>query len=226
MIGAIDEAFLLGDLAPADRDRLEALAHPFVAEPGSMLCSEGAPVERVLFVESGRAEVTVYGVRLGELGPGSVVGEAAVSEPTTHVATARAVEPLAGRALDVSELSQLREGGDPIAFALLRPLALGLAAAVRATTDGAPTPAPAELEPPHPSNTLLLGEPGPAERAFLVELPFFRAFAEPELAELLATMARVELQRGSLLFAEGEPGDSCFVLVRGAIEISRRRGSG
>ncbi|HEY1366665.1 MAG TPA: aminotransferase class V-fold PLP-dependent enzyme [Gaiellaceae bacterium] len=226
MIGAIDEAFLVAGLAPADRERLDALTRPFAADAAGLLCREGAPVERVLFVDGGRAEVTVSGVRIGELGRGAVVGEAALSEPTTHAATARAVEPLTGRALDVAEVSQLREAGDPIAFALLRRLALGLARAVRDTTAPEPIPANAEPEPPDPSNRLLLGEPGPEERAFLVELPFFGAFAAPELAELVATMRRIELERGALLFPEAEPGRSCFVIVRGAVEISRRRGAG
>src|SRR5262249_38995884 len=126
--------------------------------------------------------------------------------------------------LDVAELSQLREAGDPIAFALLRRLALGLAHAVRDTTAADPIPAAAEPEPPPPSNTVLLGEVGPAGTGFLVTLPFFGAFAEPELAGLVARVRRVELGGGALLFAEAEPGRSGFVIVRGAIEIALRRG--
>ena len=48
----------------------------------------------------------------------------------------------------------------------------------------------------------------------------FRAFGLDELAELIGLTRRWETQEGALLFAEGSPGGSCFVVVSGAVDVS------
>ena len=51
------------------------------------------------------------------------------------------------------------------------------------------------------------------------------SFSELSLAEatqLLALATRCDLPRGRVLFREGEPGDSCFILVEGQLDVSVR----
>ncbi len=50
--------------------------------------------------------------------------------------------------------------------------------------------------------------------------PLFRAFTTAELRSVLTSMRRWTLRKGTLLFAEGTPGDSCFVVLSGIVDVS------
>lgn len=48
----------------------------------------------------------------------------------------------------------------------------------------------------------------------------FRDFTAEEIAELLRSMQRWDLARGTLLFQEGDAGSTCFIVLRGAVDVS------
>ena len=54
----------------------------------------------------------------------------------------------------------------------------------------------------------------------LARFPLFRAFTPAELETLVASMQRLELSEGTLLFAEGDSGGTCFVVVEGLVDVS------
>lgn len=54
----------------------------------------------------------------------------------------------------------------------------------------------------------------------LAGFPAFRDFTELEITELLRSMRRWDLARGTLLFQEGDEGYTCFVVVRGVVDVS------
>ena len=54
----------------------------------------------------------------------------------------------------------------------------------------------------------------------LRELDTFSGFSLDELSQILAAATRCDLPKGRLLFREGDPGDSCFILVRGQIDVT------
>ena len=54
----------------------------------------------------------------------------------------------------------------------------------------------------------------------LVAFPAFRNFTLDEAREVLRSMQRWDLARGTLLYREGEEGYTCFVVVRGVVDIS------
>ncbi len=56
--------------------------------------------------------------------------------------------------------------------------------------------------------------------AQLSEFPLFRNFTPSELALLAQSMHRLELEAGTLLFAEGDAGGSCFVVLEGVVDVS------
>jgi glycine/D-amino acid oxidase-like deaminating enzyme len=51
-------------------------------------------------------------------------------------------------------------------------------------------------------------------------VPAFADFTADEIAQVFALTTRCDLPRGRLLFREGEPGDSCYVLVSGQVDVS------
>ena len=63
--------------------------------------------------------------------------------------------------------------------------------------------------------------PGSTIDATLLQgLDSFREFSIEELKQMLAAATRCDLPRGRMLFREGDPGDSCFILVRGQLDVT------
>jgi CRP-like cAMP-binding protein len=58
---------------------------------GDLLAEQGQPGDTLFLVLDGMLEVLVDGRRLGELGPGAVVGERAILENSPRTATLRAL---------------------------------------------------------------------------------------------------------------------------------------
>ena len=48
----------------------------------------------------------------------------------------------------------------------------------------------------------------------------FRTFSPDECAEILAIVRARSAQKGDILFGDGRPGDACFVIVKGAVDVS------
>jgi CRP-like cAMP-binding protein len=61
-------------------------------------------------------------------------------------------------------------------------------------------------------------------RSFLPVLPFFQDFDEHEMDELAAAGRVMELPRGAWAFVAGREAQSCFLVVRGALEVFTRAG--
>ena len=56
--------------------------------------------------------------------------------------------------------------------------------------------------------------------SMLLALDTFSDFSLDELTEMLAAATRCDLPKGRMLFREGDPGDSCFILVEGQVDIT------
>jgi glycine/D-amino acid oxidase-like deaminating enzyme len=54
----------------------------------------------------------------------------------------------------------------------------------------------------------------------LLSFPAFRTFTFEESAELLRSIQRWDVARGTLLFEEGDAGTTCFVVLRGLVDVS------
>ena len=68
------------------------------------------------------------------------------------------------------------------------------------------------------------GEPPSFDfRRFLPVVPFFASFTESETDQIVTNAKVVELSRGEYLYREGAPAGSCYVIVRGAVEMSVSR---
>ena len=58
------------------------------------------------------------------------------------------------------------------------------------------------------------------DATLLRDLDTFREFSIDELREILAAASRCDLPKGRMLFREGDPGDSCFILIRGQVDVT------
>ena len=84
-----------------------------------------------------------------------------------------------------------------------------------------------------PSSAAVSGPASPAEipsqtcsfeyRAFLPVIPFFAGFTDDQIDRFVAHARALELPRGEYLYREGARADSCFLVIRGAVEISVMR---
>jgi len=54
----------------------------------------------------------------------------------------------------------------------------------------------------------------------LAYFPVFRSFTPADLSLLAAAMQRLDLNAGTLLFSEGDPGGTCFVVISGLVDVS------
>jgi selenocysteine lyase/cysteine desulfurase/CRP-like cAMP-binding protein len=211
---AVASSLLFGRLDAPAAQAVASLLHPFAAHHGETLFERGAPVDHVLLLRSGR--VWLEAPLLAELGPGDTLGETALNGPSRHAATAVALEPVAGFALDAADFGGLRGRGDPVALAVLRALAQVLARRIRGTGE-APPPAAARGTAARP------GPPAYDELPFLHSLAYFRDFPADDLRSLVASLRTLEVDSGAALVTEGQAADSAYVVLRGAVEVSRER---
>jgi CRP-like cAMP-binding protein len=62
---------------------------------------------------------------------------------------------------------------------------------------------------------------GPAEIAFLRQVPLFRDVEDPVLEALWPSFRARRLRKGDVLFRTGDPGEELFLLKEGSIVVSR-----
>jgi selenocysteine lyase/cysteine desulfurase/CRP-like cAMP-binding protein len=224
---------LFADLGPDEAAEVARLFRPVTFAAGEVIFRKGAPAERALLIESGEVELSARAAgdpALGfkTVGRGELLGDIALNQHTTRSATATARTALVAYALETEDFDELRRRFHPGAFKVLRRLAAVVCRRLRAiSVELAGTLGPERAAPrPPPGPPLDLGlAPPPADlRERLAPLPFFHGLSADELAALVPALRVWELRPNQVLFTEGDAADSCFVIVRGAIEVSVERG--
>ncbi|HTN23452.1 MAG TPA: aminotransferase class V-fold PLP-dependent enzyme [Solirubrobacteraceae bacterium] len=218
---------LFADLDAHERSWMANLLRPFELAPQATLFRQGAPAERVYLPTRGRVAVHLddHGnvLPLTVSGPRSVLGEHALGGRATYDATAVALEPVSGFALDVRDFELARKLGQPVAHKVLGRLARELCARVRSVTgalgDDAGSATVGRDRRPSACRR-------PADRSRLEVLrrcSFFACVADPELERLLGHMTERSLRDGEVVFAAGERADALLVVASGTIEVSVAR---
>ncbi len=67
---------------------------------------------------------------------------------------------------------------------------------------------------------------GPDALSTLASVPLFARVPRPDLADLGSRMTSRQLPRGTVLFHQGDPGDSLYVIESGAVKVSNLSGDG
>jgi CRP-like cAMP-binding protein len=118
--------------ADLDDKTIDRLAGDFVErqfDTGAALAVEGTGGLNFFVIESGEAEVTVAGARVGTLGPGAAFGEVALVDKEARSATVTALSPIVAYALPVWSFRSFVETRPDVAWKLLEILADRLRAA-------------------------------------------------------------------------------------------------
>ncbi len=234
---------LFQDLSEREIEEVAWTAQPFTCEPGERLFRQGATAEEMYCLERGRVQLSMRmagaeEVAIADLGPGDFLGEMALLDRGTRSATAVALERTTGYKLPGRAFEVLRAAHRPGALKVLRRLARIGSVRLRAMTRdafGGIDAAAAAVEPVREGIAVASGRGGEEriralrgstaglDREVLLFLPAFRDFSRQQLEDLLEEMHRVALPRRHVVFREGDPPGSCFVVVRGAVEVSVER---
>ncbi len=231
---ALAELDLFEGSDPAVLDRLATLAHPFSLETGEKLFHEGEPGDRVFLLSVGSLEASMRlpgGRELETLSvlPGELVGEMGVLARRPRRFTVHAEEPSTGWGWSAAELGRVAGSGfEPFVARLGRIALERLRDQYERLGDlcgsdprvAAPT-RDAELDSSEPLRPV---DPEPDEAAYLETVLFFSSFSEPELDELFGSLRRLEADRGATVIEAGTRSTPLYVVMRGAVETTIRRG--
>lgn len=223
---------LFAGLAAHDLHELLRVMRRHTFDAGDALLRHGRRADSALFVEVGMANAVAPlpgggQAVLAEFGPGSVLGEMALLEDGVRMANVIAAEPTACFSMERDAFRAIAAQGNRAARALQQRITLALCRQLRAlngkilaaSEPEALAPAVATMD-----SGISMRRPAGFEcRSFLPLLAAFSRLNEEDLDELMRVVTLFELPRGAPLFRAGEPGTACFVVVRGALEISREQ---
>lgn len=218
---------LFAGLEPRELEGILRIFEPVSFAAGASIVRQGQPADGAFVLERGKADVITAlpgggEAKVAALGPGSVLGEMALLEAGVRSATVVAREPVAGYFIERDAfralLCQRNDAAHRVQQRITRTLCQRLrelnAKILARDASGAPAPAGREAARAAPHFDF---------RAFLPVLPFFRRFSAEEIDALVAMSRALELARGALVFRQGSPSTACYVVVRGAVEVSVTR---
>ena len=225
---------LFAGLEPRALEDIVRIFQRLTFDAGASLVRQGRPADSAFILESGTTDVFTAlpgggEAKVAELGPGSVLGEMALLESGTRSATVIARTPVAGYLIERDGFRMLLVQRNPAVFQIQNRITRALCQRLRelnAKIVVADAPENAAL----PLSGLTAGSSGMRRgtcsfdyRGFLPLLPVFRPFGASEIEEFARQTEVMELDRGRILFQQGDPGAACFVVVRGALEIAHSR---
>jgi CRP-like cAMP-binding protein len=195
------------------------------AARGAWVLREGLVEAVVMVPGGGRTTVATFGA-------GSVFGEMSLIERGTCAATVIALSNVDGWFVEADAFRSLAALRGAAALGLQRALTHLLAEklrAVNAKVRAQPAPEDRPASVPLPASDPLRGVPRTRAasfdiRAFLHLLPLFQSFDAMEIDEAVAEARVLELPRGAWIFVEEQVAESCYAVVRGAVEVTDRGG--
>jgi len=222
---------LFEGLAPSEIEGVLCVCERVQFKRGACLMRQGQPADSAFILESGSVEVMTRLPGGGETGvatldPGSVIGEMALLDSGLRSATVVAREPAAGYFLERDGFHMMLAQRNRAAFTIQVRITQTLCRRLRELNariiacDAPESVAPAVHETAASPDTARRGRPSFDCRAFLPVLPLFRNFSAAEIEGFAGLAEVLELGRGQLLFYQGEAATACYVVVRGAIEVT------
>ncbi len=214
-------------------DKLRSIARAFSYERGARLVRQGELTRGAYFVTSGAvaAEVALPGggmLTVAELGDGDMFGEMALIERGVCLASVIAKSDVQGWFIERDDFRALVASRDADALEVQRVITRVLAAKLRALNAKVREHPAEEDRAPRGEPMVDLSRATPPSfdwRAFLPMLRFFEGFDRDEIDELASLGRALALPKGGWVFAAGQPAQSCFLVLRGAVEVLSRQGA-
>jgi CRP-like cAMP-binding protein len=211
-------------------EKLLAVARSASFPKGARLVRQGEASRGAFVIRSGRVEAQVAlpgggTLAVAELGEGDMFGEMALIERGVCTASVLAREAVEAWFIERDDFRAMVASRDPAALEIQRKITQVLAAKLRALNAKVRSHPAAEDRPAVQASKNQFENPRFDWRPFLAILPFFEGFEAYEIDEVIARCRAVECARGSALFAPGEPAGTCYIVVRGALELFSRNGS-
>ncbi len=225
---------LLQRLNDESRALLLSVARPVSFAKGARLVRHGQAARGAFVVRSGTAEAQVSlpggdPITVAEIGPGSVFGETALLERGICSATVVATSALEGWFVERDDFRALIAQRGTGSRRLQHEITLILCGKLRRLNEkvlACPAPEDRRADDGGESDPLAGIERrtrvGYDHRPILPLLPALQEFSDSELERLSARATLIELPRGHAVFAWGHPSVACYLVVRGAVEVSAR----
>lgn len=217
MLSGIDELRrfkIFADLEEEDFESIGKISHVREFETAEKLTTEGAPADNLYLFLKGKAAVKVRGadgrqILIDELGPGEMLGWAAVVEPHLYTASAWTTRRSEAIVVDGKRLRELCEQNKRVGYQVAKGIGeiiskrFGLAVGARGGAN--------------------IGKYG------IDELRQFKIFSELDVADLdaIAQIALVqEFESGEQLTAEGAPAERLYLFLKGKAAVTVRGAGG
>ena len=228
---------LFAELNEEDLAQIAQGLHPATIPAGEYLYVQGQRADSAHFLTSGQVEVLTRlpgggEVVIAELGAGSMLGEMSLIEAGLRTASVRARLETTALTITRQFFQAAIAQFNVAAFRILRRIMRIMCHRLRDTHENIVRLEVMESNMPGVAAMPPIGHAADAARgvcsfdyrSFLGLLRFFRNFEIEERDALVALMEVMELPRGSALFDEDDQPIACYVIVRGAVEISMTRG--
>jgi CRP-like cAMP-binding protein len=224
---------LFAGIPTAEIERLEHFMARFELNAGERLFGQGDESSRMYVIERGHIDVEVELAdgaikTLARLGPGESLGESSLSLAGRRTASALATQPTSGWILYRAGFDMLRLDGGAGSVELMARLTESAVARLRRRYEAVAAELPDDASsfaegPAHEAAT-----PAAAELAtpdYVRGLLCFREFFdERQVDAVIGDCTPLELPRGALLTANGGLGGDLLLVLRGAVDVSVRRG--
>jgi CRP-like cAMP-binding protein len=233
--GLLKKIPMLSNLKDAE---LAGISDCFTEEeiaPGETLYAEGDPATSACFSIGGEIEVLKAlpgggAAQIAVIKSGSMIGEMALVAGGTRTATVRAITKSTVLTVQRDFFHAALDQISVPAYKILRGVIQNVAVRLEELQerilkqwgcDDCISPA-VSVDAAVAAESL--GQPPSFDfRRFLPVMPFFASFTESETDRLVAKAKVIELSPGEYVYREGALAQSCYVIVRGAIETSVSR---
>ena len=213
-----------GDLAA------QATIHRYT--PGYRIFNQGEAADALYLIESGEVEVAVRTpgddlLQLTKMGAGEVLGDLALLPETWRMATAKAATEVVLAILNRQDLWQFTLACNSAGLKIHLNFGRLVSERIRQVnssigrTDIQATPATGFLLLPPARNAV-----STRYRQMMGHMHFFDSFSKNEIDETAAIFTEHHVARGQQVFSQNTPGNSCFLIARGAVEITIVHGRG
>src|SRR5690349_470183 len=225
---------LFAGIEQAELDGFLRIFHSLSFAAGAPLVRQGQPADGAYIIESGNAEVITALPGGGEaavatLGLGCVLGEMALLDRGARSATVVARSPVAAQFVERDGFRMLLAQRNRAAFTIQGRITLTLCQRLRELNakivahEQPRDAAPAMEEEGARAAAPRRGACSIDWRSFLPILPLFQCYSAAEIDKFAGMAQVMEFARGQAVFRQGDASDACYLVVRGAVEITGSR---